>query len=254
MDKGTLLGFVVTALVIGAGVFMGELSSSLINLHAVLVVMGGGLAAMLFNTPLDYMVKAVTELRYVMFTDESKTIRDIIPVMGQLAEQCRARGLMALKDADVKVADGFLARVATAALEYNDTGFVKQVTTKEINQYAEEMNEIANVYRTFGLLSPMFGLLGTLIGIISVLKQLSDPESVGPAMAVAISSAFYGIFFANMVCVPIAGKIRSRIWLNVKLYSMILDGVLEIMKGSMPMVVERRLQSYLGDRQWMKPQ
>ena len=65
-------------------------------------------------------------------------------------------------------------------------------------------------------------------------------------MGVAITSAFYGILFANMVCVPISGKIRSRIWLQVKLKSMILEGVLEIMKGSIPMVVERRLQSYLG--------
>jgi chemotaxis protein MotA len=65
-------------------------------------------------------------------------------------------------------------------------------------------------------------------------------------MAVAITSAFYGIFMANMVCVPIAGKIRVRIWLDVRMKSMILGGVLEIMKGSIPIVVERRLQSYLS--------
>lgn len=251
MDIGTLLGFVVTGLVIGFGVYRGELSSSLINLHAVLVVMGGGLAAMLFNTPVKYLLKALSELRYIMFVDETPNIKNVIPVMVKLAEECRGRGLIALKDADRKIAAGFMARVAEAALEYNDTNFVKQVITREINHYADEMNEIANVYRTFGLLSPMFGLLGTLIGIISVLKQLSDPESVGPAMAIAISSAFYGILFANMVCVPIAGKIRSRIWTNVKLYSMILDGILEIMKGSVPMVVERRLQAFLGEGKWM---
>jgi chemotaxis protein MotA len=251
MDLGTILGFIVFGILVGGGVYLGELSSSLINAHAVLVVMGGSLSAMLFNTPLKYMWKAVTEIRYVMFTDESGTLKKVIPVIVALADQCRSRGLIALKDADPKVAEGFLFRVASAAMEYNDTNFVKQVITQEINQFADEMNEIANVYRTFGLLSPMFGLLGTLIGIISVLKQLSDPESVGPAMAVAISSAFYGILFANMVCVPIAGKIRSRIWLNVKLYSMILDGVLEIMKGSLPLVIERRLQSYLGEKQWL---
>jgi chemotaxis protein MotA len=243
---------VVVAIIVGGGVYMGELSSSLINLHAVLVVMGGGLAAMLFNTPLNYVVKAVTELRYIMFKDDSGEIRRVIPIMVNLAEQCRSRGLVALKDVDKGVADGFLYRVATAAMEYNDTGFVKQVITQEINQFADEMNEIANVYRTFGLLAPMFGLLGTLIGIISVLKQLSDPESVGPAMAIAISSAFYGILFSNLVCVPIAGKIRSRIWANVKLYSMILDGVLEIMKGSIPMVIERRMQSFLGEKNWAR--
>ena len=92
----------------------------------------------------------------------------------------------------------------------------------------------------------MFGLLGTLIGIIGVLSDISNAERVGPAMAVAITSAFYGIFLANMVCVPVAGKIRSRIWMEVRMKAMILDGVLEIMKGSIPIVVERRLQSYMG--------
>ena len=105
-------------------------------------------------------------------------------------------------------------RASLAALEYNDSNFVKQVMEQEINQAADETNEIANVYRTMSILMPMFGLLGTLIGIIGVLRDLSNPENVGPAMGVAITSAFYGIFMANMICVPIAGKIRARIWLR----------------------------------------
>ena len=125
-----------------------------------------------------------------------------------------AKGLTALKEADPVIARGFLMRASLAALEYNDSNFVKQVMEQEINQAADETNEIANVYRTMSILMPMFGLLGTLIGIIGVLRDLSNPENVGPAMGVAITSAFYGIFMANMICVPIAGKIRARIWLR----------------------------------------
>lgn len=246
MDYSTLLGIVAFFALVFVGFSTGQITSSLINLHGVLVVMGGSLVAMLINTPFLYLSKAVTELRFLMFSDDIAEIKRTIPVMVALAEQCRSTGLSALKNADPALAKGFLARVSAAALEYNDSNFVKHVIEQEINQAADETNEVANVYRTLGLLSPMFGLLGTLMGIISVLKQLSDPESVGPAMGVAITSAFYGILFSNMVCVPIAGKIRARIWLQVKLKSMILEGILEIMKGSIPMVVERRLQSYLG--------
>ena len=137
------------------------------------------------------------------------------------------------------------SRAATAALEYNDSNFVRQVLEQEINQNVDDMNEVTNVYRTMGIMSPMFGLLGTLIGIVEVLKDLANPESVGPAMAVAITSAFYGILFANVVCVPIAGKMRAKVWMEVRMKSMILEGILEIMKGSVPLVVERRLQSFL---------
>lgn len=246
MDYSTLLGIIAFAALVFVGFSTGQITSSLVNMHGVFVVMGGSLVAMLINTPFKYLKKAVTELRFLMFSDDNAEIQRAVPALVALAEQCRSTGLSALKNADPALAKGFLARVAAAALEYNDSNFVKHVIEQEINQAADETNEVANVYRTLGLLSPMFGLLGTLMGIISVLKQLSDPESVGPAMGVAITSAFYGILFSNMICVPVAGKIRARIWLQVKLKSMILEGVLEIMKGSIPMVVERRLQSYLG--------
>lgn len=245
MDFGTIAGLVAFAAFIVYGSVSGQFSASLVDAHAVFVVLGGTLVSMLINTPFRYLVKAVTELRFLMLNDESVDMRRAVPLLTGLAEDCRGRGLAALKDADPLFANGFLARVSAAALEYNDYNFVKHVIEQEINQAADETNEVANVYRTLGVLSPMFGLLGTLIGIIGVLKQLSDPESVGSAMAVAISSAFFGIFLANMICVPIAGKIRARIWLQVRMKSMILDGILEIMKGSLPMVVERRLQSYV---------
>jgi chemotaxis protein MotA len=152
--------------------------------------------------------------------------------------------MSALKEADPKVAGGFLERAATAALEYSDSKFVRQVLEQEINQAFDDINEVANIYRTMGVLAPMFGLLGTLIGIIAVLKEISNPEAVGPAMAVAITSAFYGILFANIVCVPVAGKLRSRALAQIRIKSMVLEGIMEIMKGSLPMVVERRLQAY----------
>ncbi|MEI7481908.1 MAG: MotA/TolQ/ExbB proton channel family protein [Elusimicrobiota bacterium] len=245
MDLSTIFGVFAFGLLIFVGIITKQLTDSLVNLHGVFVVLGGCFVAMLLNTPLVHLVKAFVGLKSLMLDDNSD-VKKIIPVMTSLAEQCRMRGLSALKDADPTIAKGFLSRVSLAALEYNDFNFVKQVIEQEINQGADEVNEVANVYRTMGLLMPMFGLLGTLIGIIGVLRDLANPENVGPAMGVAITSAFYGIFLANMVCVPIAGKIRSRIWLDVKMKSMILDGVLEIMKGSIPIVVERRLQAYLG--------
>ncbi|MCX5784060.1 MAG: MotA/TolQ/ExbB proton channel family protein [Elusimicrobia bacterium] len=245
MELGTIIGAGAFVILLILGVASGQLSSSMVNMHAVFVVVGGGMVAILINTPLKYLIKAFTELKALIFYDNIADIHKVIPVITGLAEQCRMKGLSALKNADPTVANGFLTRASMAALEYNDYNFVKQVMEQEINQAADETNELANVYRTMSILMPMFGLMGTLIGIIGVLRDLSNPENVGPAMGVAITSAFYGIFMANMVCVPIAGKIRSKIWLDVKLKSMILDGVLEIMKGSIPIVVERRLQSYI---------
>ena len=245
MDITTLLGFAGAAALLFAGVAGNQLSASLINVHGLVVVFGGTLVATLINTPLKFITRAVAELSWIFKENGEASPEKLIPVLVGLAEQTRLRGFSALKEADPKLAGGFLNRAATAALEYNDTNFVRQVLEQEINQNADDMNEVTNVYRTMGVMSPMFGLLGTLIGIVEVLKDLANPESVGPAMAVAITSAFYGILFANVVCVPISGKMRAKVWLEVRMKSMILEGILEIMKGSVPLVVERRLQSFL---------
>lgn len=245
MDITTVIGVLGAVGLVAAGFAGNQISVSLLNLHGIVVVLGGTAVATLINTPLKFITRAVSELGSIFREKEEASPEKIIPVLVNLAEQTRMRGLSALKEADTSVAGGFLNRAATAALEYNDYKFVRQVLEQEINQGVDDMNEVANVYRTMGVMAPMFGLLGTLIGIIGVLKDLANPESVGPAMAVAITSAFYGIFFANMICVPIAGKMRAKVWMDVRMKSMILEGILEIMKGSVPLVVERRLQSYL---------
>jgi len=245
MDITTMLGVAGAVGILFAGFAGNQLSSSLINMHGVIVVIGGTVIATLINTPLKYITRAFSELGWIFRENDEAAPEKIIPLLVGLAEQSRMRGLTALKEADPLVAKGFLNRAATAALEYNDYNFVRQVLEQEINQSLDDMNEVTNVYRTMGVMAPMFGLLGTLIGIVEVLKDLANPESVGPAMAVAITSAFYGIFFANMVCVPVAGKMRAKVWMEMRMKSMILEGILEIMKGSMPLVVERRLQSFL---------
>lgn len=246
MDIATMLGLAGAAGIILAGFAGNQISASLINMHAVVVVMGGTLAATLINTPLPHIIRAVSELGGVFRSNYGTSPEKLIPVMVNLAEQFHMRGITALKETDPVVAKGFLTRAATAALEYNDPDFVRQVLEQEINQSVDDMNETANIYRTMGVMAPMFGLLGTLIGIIGVLKDIATPESVGPAMAVAITSAFYGIFLSNMVFGPIAGKMRAKVWIEVRVRSMILEGLMEIMKGSVPLVVERRLQSYLS--------
>lgn len=245
MDLATITGVLLLAGISVAGVYLGQFSLALINLHGVLLVFGGTGVAMLINTPARYLIKALREIPYVFRDGGESRLETMVPALVSLGEQCRLRGLAALKDADPALADGFLARAAAAAMEYNDTAFVRQVLEQEINMAFEEINEVANIYRTMGVMAPMFGLLGTLVGIIGVLKELSNPEGVGPAMAVAITSAFYGILYANVVCVPMAGKIRARAMLQTRMRTMILEGILEIMKGSLPIVIERRMQSFL---------
>jgi len=249
MDMSSLIGSVSLLILVILGVVTKQIPATVINFHSVFVVMGGVLVTMLINTPIKLFMRSLGSAKWLFArTTELENPETIITAIVQLAEQARSRGMMVMKDADPNIGEGFLKRVATAAMEYNDSKFIKEVIEDEINKEMDAKGEIVNFYRTMGLLAPMFGLIGTLLGIINVLKELSNPQTIGPSMALAISSALYGIGFANMICIPVAGKLRAKIWLETNVKGLILTGILEIMKGSVPLVVERRLQVYLADK------
>lgn len=247
MDIVTMIGILTVILITLFGLTSGEIPSVIFNLHAVVFVFGGTIIATLLATPKRYILKSISNLKMVLLSSIEEKPEEIIPYMVELADKARKTGLKSLKDIDEKKAGGFIRRAFEVAIEYGDTQFVRKVLEQEINNNFDELNESGNVYRTMSLLSPMFGLIGTLVGIIGVLKELSNPQSVGSAMAVAITSAFYGILLSNLVFIPFAGKIRGKSIMRLKLKSMILEGVLEIMNGSVPVMVERRLRSFIEE-------
>ena len=244
MDLTSFIGFAAFAGFVVAGIWTGQIPAYFLNLHALFIVIGGSAAAMILNTPWGELKRAVLLLSKLWTSpdlDEKRAVSALVTLSGDV----RARGLSALRETEARVAGGFLARAATAAADYNNPDLVRQILEDEINSSYDRDNESVNFYRTMGVLSPMFGLLGTLIGIVSVLKEISNPDTVGSAMAVAMTSAFYGIGLANILCVPIAGKLRARAVAELRVRGLVSEGILMIMKGAVPAILERRLQARL---------
>ena len=100
-----------------------------------------------------------------------------------------------------------------------------------------------------GNFSPAMGLLGTLIGLIQMLRKMSDPSTIGPSMALALITTFYGVILANLVFVPIAGKLRTRSAGEIMMKQLILNGVLSLQAGDHPRVLEQKLHSFLAPRE-----
>ena len=244
IDLSSVIGLSAAAFLLAVGLVSGQVGAIFLNWHGILIVFGGTAAAMLINTPLRYLRDSFVALVSVLRADPYGDAGRLIPVLTQLAEQVQGKGLSALLAADERAANGFLLTAATTALEYNNPEFVRKVLEAEVNSEVDRFNEVINVIRTAGVLSPMFGLIGTLLGIVQVLKQISDPEKVGLSMAVAITTAFYGILLANLVCVPVAGKLRIRLWEQVKIKAMVIEAVIGMMQGTVPLVLERRLQAF----------
>jgi chemotaxis protein MotA len=241
MDLTTIFGIGLMAGLLWLGAATGQIPAFFLNWHGLIIVCGGSAGALLLSTPMDEILEAVGALTSLFRGRSVGTNSRVVAQVFELAERFRARGSAAWRDVDSTAAGGFLARAAGLAAELNDADMVRTILESEINSAYDRRNEVVNVYRTLAILAPMFGLLGTLIGIVSVLRDLSNPDAIGAAMGVAMTTAFYGIGMANAVCVPIAGKLRLRNMQELKARGLVCEGVVMMMKGSVPLVIQRRL-------------
>ncbi len=245
MELTSIIGLGAILILTAIGLATGGLPAVFINWHGIGIVIGGTFCALMINTPMDILLRTGASLTDLFSADPYIDRLGIMDAVMSLAQDIQSRGMSAFQNVNKAVASGYLAYAAQIAVEYNNPEILRQVLENEIIQNSDLQNEAVNVFRTAGILAPMFGLLGTLIGIVEVLRQIANPAQVGSAMAVAITTAFYGIAMANVFCVPIAGKLRIRYWRETQAKSMILEGVYEILQRTPAVIISRKLKSYL---------
>jgi chemotaxis protein MotA len=119
---------------------------------------------------------------------------------------------------------------------------------KELGATRRRHHQVSSLFRSLGTYAPTFGLLGTLIGVVQVLRNLTDAQSMGASMAIAVTTTFYGIFGANFIFLPIAGKLTIHSDDELIIKELLTRGVVAIQKGEVPLIVERKLEAYLAYR------
>lgn len=245
MDIMTLTGFIAGAFILYWGIVQTGIGGIFLNLHGLVIVFGGTACATMINTSLGGIQRGFKAFVSIFFNPTIPSPAECIQNIIGLAQTAQTGGgLLALRDIDPNFAGGFLKRATTVAVMSGESREVRQILEEEIRQHRIARLETSNFFRTMGVLSPMFGLLGTLLGIIQVLRSMSEPAKVGPAMALAITSAFYGIGFSTVLCVPVANKIRQRAMQETVILELILEGVMDIMGAKLPRLIEMHLRGY----------
>ena len=238
-------GAVLAVILVFTGFVTSNGSRALLNLHGVFVVLGGTLIAMLIGCPMRRILSALRGAASLFLSSRQPSAEEVVIEMSRLARRAQTEGgLLSLQGESRDFAGGFLNRAITVAIATGESHETRGILEAEIRQVRIRHQEDANLLRTLGTLSPMFGLLGTLLGMIQVLETISTPARVGPAMALALSSAFVGIAFANIVCIPVAGQMRLRAMRETMLLEMILEGVLDVAAGKPSALVELHLAGY----------
>jgi chemotaxis protein MotA len=146
---------------------------------------------------------------------------------------------------DVKTSSPFLRRVCALIADAADEETLRSAMRIEIDSMQMRHFIVQDVFKKMAVYAPSFGMLGTLIGLIQMLSLLADPKTLGPAMAVALLTTFYGSLLSTVIFLPIAGKLRSRTMLEVMNFEIIFQGALSILQDNNPLSVYEKLSSFV---------
>ncbi len=244
---GIIAGFVLIALaiVMGGGV---SGMSSFINIPSVLIVLGGTLAATLVRYPLGRVTGVMgIAMKTIFFKLSTPQIE--VQRMVQYAKIARKEGLLALESKIVDIKDAFLAKSIQLLVDGTDADNLRIILDREIENVRYRHAIGKGMLESMGTVAPAFGMMGTLIGLVLMLRELDDPSKIGIGMATALITTFYGILLANLVCLPMGGKLELRSKEEILLKELMVEGIVAIQSGDNPNIVEEKLIIYLSPSQ-----
>lgn len=246
MDFATLLGLIVgLAMVIGA-IFMGGAVDVFINVPGLLIVLGGSLAAISVAFPFEEVVQAFYA-GLKIFASRKVKAREVVNIMVKVAEISRREGLVALEN--VQTENVVLKKACQLIADNADPELIRTTLSIEITSMKRRHKVGQEVFKRLGALSPAFGMIGTLIGLVQMLTKLNDPDQIGPAMAVAILTTFYGSMLATLFFLPIAAKLKARTLQEVLHLEVIFEGAKSILENNNPRLVYEKLSSFLAPKE-----
>ncbi len=250
MDLATLLGIIIGSVLLVVSIAIEGDVSLFWSFSSVLIVFGGTFAAIMINFSMSQVLSVFPLLR-VAFLQKATNNLGVIETLVEFAETSRREGLLALEEKAMALDEPFLQKGIQLVVDGTDAGLVRSILEIEL-AFLEERHRLGQrIFEQMGALSPAFGMIGTLIGLIAMLGDLNDPDQIGIGMAVALITTLYGAVAANLIFIPVAGKLRLKSDEEILIKQVMIEGILSIQAGENPRIVEEKLKSFLspGERQ-----
>jgi len=248
MDIATVLGIVSAFGLVLSAILMGGGLNLFINIPSLLIVVGGTLGTTMINYPLKDVLGVIKVVKNVFFSKVASTTT-IIRQFAEFSNKARREGILALEGEIAKVEEEFLQKGIQLSIDGLEPNSIREILETETSYIQGRHKLGAEIFTAMGTYAPALGMVGTLIGLVQMLQTMSDPSSIGPAMAVALLTTFYGAVLANIVCLPIAGKLRARSTEEVLVKEMMIEGVICLSNGENPRIVEQKLTAFLAPNQ-----
>ena len=244
MDLATIFGIfsafglVILAIATGGGL------SLFVNPPSLMIVVGGTFGTILINYPARDVLGAFKVVKNVFFAKQSN-VEEITKNFVEFATKARREGILALESHVQEIENEFLKKGLQLSVDGLEPQAISEILETEMEVMKARHQFGAEIFTTMGTYAPALGMIGTLIGLVQMLQSMDDPSSIGPAMAVALLTTFYGSVLANLVCMPVAGKLRTRSREEALVMEMIISGVVSLSNGDNPRILEQKLLVFL---------
>ncbi|MEJ2007791.1 MAG: flagellar motor protein [Acidobacteriota bacterium] len=252
MDKGSWAGIVVAlAGIIGGMTMEGGKIGQILQPTAALIVFGGTLGAVMIAFPLPVVITSFKGLAHVFFkaaSDPEQVIKEIV----RYVQMARKEGIVALDNELENIENPFFKKSLMLAIDGTEPRELRNIMELEMDNQSEHEERVPQVFESAGGFAPTIGILGAVIGLIQVMQHLNDISEVGRGIAVAFVATIYGVGSANLFFLPAAGKLKIRLRQEQLTREMILEGVISILEGLNPRMVETKLRGFLASNEEKK--
>jgi len=246
MNLATLIGFFGSLGMIVFSIMMG--GSTILTFidipSLILVVVAPYVMLFTFSSLSD--VLGIFSIINITFRVPHFNEQGIITKLMAMSEKARREGLLALEEELEDLDDEFMKKGMRLVVDGTDGEIIRSLLENELNQMQDRHVAKIDILNMWGSLAPAVGMMGTVIGLIGMLRNLDDPSVLGPNMALALITTFYGALVANFLMIPWAGKLTTYDAMETKVKEMQIEGVLSIQAGDNPRILATKLLSYLN--------
>lgn len=248
MDLSTLLGvfgafgLIVYSVLDGGGIML------FVNIPSAIIVFGGTLGATLVNFPFKDVFSTFAVVKKTLFHTEAPPTERIEQLV-HFAGKARKEGILSLQSGMKEVSDPFLVKALQMAVDGQEPEALKAILRKEIEYIQERHEKGGEILMAMGNYAPAMGMIGTLIGLVQMLQTMADPSTIGPAMAVALLTTLYGALVANILCIPMVGKLKNRSQEELLNKVLVAEGIGMILEGSNPRIIEQKLHVFVSPKE-----
>jgi chemotaxis protein MotA len=245
MDIATIVGVVGAFAALGLAVlFTGGSVLTYFDLPSLLEVIVGSYFAMMVSTSFPNAIGIFSTMARTMRVRSFGEVQIIHKLMA-FTDKSRREGLLSLEEDIVDLDNEFMKKGLRLVIDGTDGETIQDLMEIEITKMRERHAKKIAVLYQWATVAPAVGMLGTVIGLVAMMKNMSDKESVGPNMAMALITTLYGAIVAHFFCTPMAVKLKTQDVEEAACMEMIIEGVLSIQAGDNPRISARKLLEYL---------